>query len=120
MSSAHVVVNAAGEAGADALRVLRRHQHVGSKCISLFNDATGERICRSCPVYGSRQGCARQLVWLHSQGWNPAPDTLSRRVLWRAAARRCLLALQGCLLRTSEARLHDDLATAYCLSDGMH
>lgn len=33
-----------------------RHQHVGSKCISLYNEETDELICRSCPVYGTVKG----------------------------------------------------------------
>ena len=32
------------------------HQHVGSKCISLYNEETDELICRSCPVYGTVKG----------------------------------------------------------------
>ncbi|KAK9842004.1 hypothetical protein WJX81_003725 [Elliptochloris bilobata] len=32
------------------------HQHVGSKCISMYNEDTHELICRSCPVYGTEKG----------------------------------------------------------------
>ncbi len=32
------------------------HQHVGSRCITLFNAENGEQICKSCPVYGTVEG----------------------------------------------------------------
>lgn len=33
------------------------HQHVGAQCMSMYNlDNNGELICRSCPVYGTREG----------------------------------------------------------------
>ena len=38
------------------------HQHVGSKCISLYNEETDELICRSCPVYGTVKGAPAYLL----------------------------------------------------------
>ena len=32
------------------------HQHIGARCITLFNAETNETICRSCPVLGTQQG----------------------------------------------------------------
>ena len=32
------------------------HQHIGSRCITLFNAENGEQICKSCPVYGTVEG----------------------------------------------------------------
>ena len=32
------------------------HQHIGSRCITLFNAETDEKICQSCPVYGNVTG----------------------------------------------------------------
>ena len=32
------------------------HQHIGSKCITMYNAETNERICQSCPVYGTVRG----------------------------------------------------------------
>ena len=32
------------------------HQHIGARCITLFNAETNETICRSCPVLGKQQG----------------------------------------------------------------
>ena len=32
------------------------HQHIGSRCITLFNAETNEKICQSCPVYGNVTG----------------------------------------------------------------
>ena len=35
------------------------HQHVGSRCITLYNADNGEQICKSCPVYGTVEGECR-------------------------------------------------------------
>jgi len=32
------------------------HQHIGARCITLFNAETNEKICQSCPVYGKKEG----------------------------------------------------------------
>ena len=32
------------------------HQHIGSRCITLYNADNGDRICQSCPVYGTEPG----------------------------------------------------------------
>lgn len=32
------------------------HQHIGAKCVSMYDTATGYEICRSCPTYGSVPG----------------------------------------------------------------
>ena len=32
------------------------HQHIGARCITLYNAETNETICRSCPVLGTQQG----------------------------------------------------------------
>lgn len=32
------------------------HQHIGSRCITLYNAENGERICQSCPIYGTEEG----------------------------------------------------------------
>lgn len=32
------------------------HQHIGSRCITLYNAETNEKICQSCPVYGNVTG----------------------------------------------------------------
>ena len=37
------------------------HQHIGARCITLFNAETNEKICQSCPVYGKKEG-ARALL----------------------------------------------------------
>ena len=43
------------------------HQHIGSRCITLFNAETDEKICQSCPVYGNVTGAFFALakgLWL--------------------------------------------------------
>ena len=32
------------------------HQHIGARCITLFNADTDEQICQSCPVIGTQEG----------------------------------------------------------------
>ena len=32
------------------------HQHIGSRCITLYNADNGDKICQSCPVYGTELG----------------------------------------------------------------
>ena len=32
------------------------HQHIGARCITLFNADTDEQICQSCPVMGTKEG----------------------------------------------------------------
>ena len=64
------------------------HQHVGSKCISLYNEETEELICRSYPVYGTVKGA-------------PAcPDSdlvVCGRLLFRCSFGTCTRALCTCL-----------------------
>ena len=38
------------------------HQHIGSRCITLFNAETDEKICQSCPVYGNVTGACFALA----------------------------------------------------------
>lgn len=32
------------------------HQHIGSRCITMYNADNGDKICQSCPVYGTELG----------------------------------------------------------------
>jgi hypothetical protein len=32
------------------------HQHIGARCITMYNAETDERICQSCPVIGTEEG----------------------------------------------------------------
>jgi hypothetical protein len=40
------------------------HQHIGARCITMYNAETDERICQSCPVIGTQEGA-------HSSPRNP-------------------------------------------------
>ena len=32
------------------------HQHIGSRCITMYDADNGDKICQSCPVYGTELG----------------------------------------------------------------
>jgi len=32
------------------------HQHIGAKCVTMYDQATGDVICESCPTYGNETG----------------------------------------------------------------